>query len=191
MKLWRLLGLNLLLWVASVNGDDNIDSFLRDLISTFQLTSPTIVYDTDKPPEICYTDQWVLCLSSKDPPQSNPAVELVLDIENCFTVAGPDPGKRCIFPFNDSGITYNACSNRAEARADAYYCPTDIARRTVLENNETSLNDVDPWTRGKWGYCGPECPVEGKENIHLREPCSTFTFIDPINNFYTNTQNIN
>ena len=79
MKLWRLLGLNLLLWVASVNGDDNIDSFLRDLISTFQLTSPAIVYDTDEPPEICYTDEWVLCLSSKDPPQSNPVVEVVLD----------------------------------------------------------------------------------------------------------------
>ena len=47
-----------------VKGEEGgIDVFLRDIIDTFQLTSPTIVYDSDeKAPEICYTDQWVLCL---------------------------------------------------------------------------------------------------------------------------------
>ena len=48
---------------TSVNGEEKIDVFLRDIIDTFQMTSPTIVYDSDEEaPEICYTDEWVLCL---------------------------------------------------------------------------------------------------------------------------------
>ena len=32
-------------------------------MTTFRLTSPTILYDKDEEaPEICYTEQWVLCL---------------------------------------------------------------------------------------------------------------------------------
>ena len=170
MKMWWLLGplllLLLLLWTAieRVNGEITPGSFLRDLIATFRLTSPTIVYDTDEPPEICYTDQWLLCLSSKHPPQSNPVVELVLDTENCITVAGPDPGKKCIFPFNRFYRTYRACTNRG-SRGARMYCPTDIERPYILENNETASN-VDVWQAGKWGYCGPECPMEGEEH-HL------------------------
>ena len=47
-----------------VKGEEGgIDVFLRDIIDTFRLTSPTIVYDSDEEaPEICYTDEWVLCL---------------------------------------------------------------------------------------------------------------------------------
>ena len=48
---------------TSVNGEEKLDVFLRDIIDTFRLTSPTIVYDSDEEaPEICYTDPWVLCL---------------------------------------------------------------------------------------------------------------------------------
>ena len=37
--------------------------FIRDIMTKFQLTSPTILYDKDEEaPEICYTEQWVLCL---------------------------------------------------------------------------------------------------------------------------------
>ena len=164
MKLGRLFSLVLLLMMAleSVNGEEHIDSFLRDLIVTFQLKSPTIVFDTDQPPEICFTDQWVLCLSSKHPPRSNPVVELVLDTEHCFTVGGKDPGKQCVFPFTQSGITYQSCTNAGYGSGRVYYCATDIDRRTVLENNDTAFEDIDVWERGKWGYCGPECPMEGK-----------------------------
>ena len=64
MKIFRRLGIFLLLWMdTSVNGEEKLDVFLRDIIDTFRLTSPTIVYDSDEEaPEICYTDPWVLCL---------------------------------------------------------------------------------------------------------------------------------
>ena len=48
-----------------VNGQEEMDVFINDLVATFQLTSPTILYDNDDEiPEICYESQWVLCLSS-------------------------------------------------------------------------------------------------------------------------------
>ena len=67
MKIGRLLGLFLLLWMdfKKVTGEERISSFVRDVMATFRLTSPTIVYDSDEAPEICYADQWVLCMSSE------------------------------------------------------------------------------------------------------------------------------
>ena len=65
MSMERLLGLFLLLWMGlMVEADRETTSmFMRDIITTFQLTSPTILYDRDEEaPEICYTGQWVLCL---------------------------------------------------------------------------------------------------------------------------------
>ena len=35
------------------------------MMATFCLSSTTIVYDGDEVPDICYTDQWVLCISSQ------------------------------------------------------------------------------------------------------------------------------
>ena len=63
----RLFGLSFYLWIGSrVNGQETIDIFLNDLVDTFKLTSPTILYENDDEiPEICYASQWVLCLSSK------------------------------------------------------------------------------------------------------------------------------
>ena len=46
-----------------VNGQEAMDFFINDLVATFQLASPTILYDNEIP-EICYDSQWVLCLSS-------------------------------------------------------------------------------------------------------------------------------
>ena len=40
-----------------------MDIFIKDLVATFQFTSPTILYD-EEVPEICYTSQWLLCLST-------------------------------------------------------------------------------------------------------------------------------
>ena len=66
MKLGGFIGLLLLLWMESrVDGEDTISHFIRDVMTTFDLTSPTIIYDGgEQPPEICYTQEWVLCLAS-------------------------------------------------------------------------------------------------------------------------------
>ena len=68
MSIRRLLGLFLLLWmiIKRANGEETISSFLRDIMTTFKLNSPTILYASDEAPDICFTDQWVLCLSSQD-----------------------------------------------------------------------------------------------------------------------------
>ena len=62
----RLFGLFLLHWMATrVSGQHAMDSFINDLVTTFQLSSPTIIYENeDEIPEICYDSQWVLCLPS-------------------------------------------------------------------------------------------------------------------------------
>ena len=67
MRILGLIGPLLFLWMdcSRVNGEDTISSFIKDMMATFQLTSPTIVYGGDEAPDICYTDQWVLCLSSQ------------------------------------------------------------------------------------------------------------------------------
>ena len=66
MKIGRLRGLLLLLSIdLRVNGEggETLSSFIRDMMATFGLASPTIVYNSDETaPEICYTDPWVLCL---------------------------------------------------------------------------------------------------------------------------------
>ena len=49
-----------------VNGNDSLNAFTSDVISTFGLISPTIVYDSDEAPKICMTRKWVLCLSQDD-----------------------------------------------------------------------------------------------------------------------------
>ena len=66
MRIGRLFGLLLLLQMGlRVNGEETISNFIRDVMASFRLTSPTIVYGIDEAPEICYTDPWVLCLSSQ------------------------------------------------------------------------------------------------------------------------------
>ena len=67
----RLVGLFLLLWMTvTISGqEDLLNKFVADIISTFQLASTTILYDSDEPPEICYADQRVLCLLVKEEEQ--------------------------------------------------------------------------------------------------------------------------
>ena len=67
MKIGRLRGLILpllLLWGMDfgVNGEDAFSNFIKDVMAAFQLTLPTIVYDSEEPPEICFNSQWVLCM---------------------------------------------------------------------------------------------------------------------------------
>ena len=70
-KMERLFHIFLLLWMGTrVNGQETMDIFIKDLVATFQLNSPTIIYDKDDEiPEICYDSHWVLCLSSTNPIQ--------------------------------------------------------------------------------------------------------------------------
>ena len=67
MKLGRgHFGLFLLLWMGlRVNGEETLSLFIDDILSTFKLKAPTIIYDGDEPPVICYTKWWVLCLLSE------------------------------------------------------------------------------------------------------------------------------
>ena len=45
--------------------DEQMNGFILDLISTFRLTSPTIIYQDDAP-EVCFTIPWVLCLDQEN-----------------------------------------------------------------------------------------------------------------------------
>ena len=49
--------------LSVVSGDSSLNNFILDIVSTFTLTSPTIVFN-EKVPEICMTQQWVLCVSN-------------------------------------------------------------------------------------------------------------------------------
>ena len=39
--------------------------FIEDVLSTFKLKAPTIIYDGYEAPVICYTKWWVLCLPNE------------------------------------------------------------------------------------------------------------------------------
>ena len=63
---WIYINLFLILRLdLRINGEETMDAFINDLVTTFKLVSPTILYNNDyEIPEICYASQWVLCLSS-------------------------------------------------------------------------------------------------------------------------------
>ena len=50
-------------------GEELMNGFIQDIISTFKLRSPTIIFDNDEVPQICYADQRVLCLMIKEKEQ--------------------------------------------------------------------------------------------------------------------------
>ena len=54
------------------------------------------------------------------------------------TVSGPDPGKRCQFPFKVGKKVYNDCK---ELEGGKSICATTTKKNGKLE-------------RKKWGYCG-------------------------------------
>ena len=63
-------GLVFLLYMFQyVSGDECDNAFLNEILSTFKLIAPTILYDSqqsDKIPEICRNHQWALCLDQTD-----------------------------------------------------------------------------------------------------------------------------
>ena len=58
--LWPLL----LFWMSAgvIKCDDNVNSLITDVISKFRLKFPTVLYHGSAP-ELCFTNQWVLCLN--------------------------------------------------------------------------------------------------------------------------------
>ena len=68
IRMVRLFSLFVLLWMGSrAHGQEKMNVFIKDLVATFQLSSPTIIYDNDDEiPEICFDSQWALCLSSNE-----------------------------------------------------------------------------------------------------------------------------
>ena len=57
----------LLLSLYKVIGADDVTSaFVKDISKTFNLKSPTILHIKDEVPIVCWTYQWVLCLSHED-----------------------------------------------------------------------------------------------------------------------------
>ena len=58
-----------------VKGDGKTDNFLGDILSTFKLISPTIIYSNDEAPKICLTRQWVLCLSNSQETEHSQVAE--------------------------------------------------------------------------------------------------------------------
>ena len=134
-----------------------MDIFVKDLVATFKLASPTIIYEGDEEVlELCYTSQWMLCLSTNQhendttnfgyisesqnaPPSPNK------DSDNCMTIDGPSNGTACVFPFTAWGKTYEACTTDTDVRP---WCSTKV------DDNGVHMLDV-------WGYCGPACPCDG------------------------------
>ena len=54
---------SLLLILKGIKGDDHFEGFIGDIISEWNLQSPTIVVQDDLP-DMCKTSQWVLCVDS-------------------------------------------------------------------------------------------------------------------------------
>ena len=52
--------------IKMANGEETISTFIGDIMTTFQLNFPTIIYGGEEPPGICYSDQSFHCLSSNE-----------------------------------------------------------------------------------------------------------------------------
>ena len=65
-----------------------------------------------------------------------------------MTVAGPEKGKPCIFPFWHGGVTYNECTWDFDTQSEN------------MAGCATQVNTDGKFVEGKWGYCGPDCPIE-------------------------------
>ena len=67
-----------------------------------------------------------------------------------MTNGGASPGKPCIFPFKFNGKILNACTyDMAHLTEHQAWCST------LVDNTGHHVGG-----QGKWGHCGPGCPVE-------------------------------
>ena len=101
MKIGRLLGLFLLLWMGLIaNGEETMSTFISDILSTFRLGAPTIIYEGDEAPEVCYANQGVLCLPSRGIEIESDPKEFASDKEELGSVKEKEIA-------NDSELLYN------------------------------------------------------------------------------------
>ena len=82
-------------------------------------------------------------------------VECILE---CLTVGGADPNVPCIFPFIIDGNSYTECV------VDQYgkWCSTGVDSQGVHLAGQ-----------GKWGDCGPGCPIP-PPGIPITSSCCSF-----------------
>jgi hypothetical protein len=78
----------------------------------------------------------------------------------CLTDGGADPGKPCVFPFALKGINFSQCPWQHTLFIDV--CATEVDSSGEMVN-------------GKWGRCGPGCPVMStaafKEEFRKQDEC--------------------
>ena len=67
----------------------------------------------------------------------------------CRTKSGPNPRKRCIFPFHFNGKTYNGCAKHPKDNNNELWCSTKVDRNG---NHVVGQN--------QYGYCNKFCPSD-------------------------------
>ena len=68
MSMTTLITLGILLGIFAISHgseSEQLEAFIKDIIETWQLRSPTIIVNDDFP-NMCMTHQWLLCLSNRD-----------------------------------------------------------------------------------------------------------------------------
>ena len=68
------------------------------------------------------------------------------DCSECMTNGGASPNSKCIFPFIFDGETINTCTQ--VDGSDIAWCST------LVDENGKHVGG-----QGKWGNCGPGCPI--------------------------------
>ena len=61
-----------------------------------------------------------------------------------MTISGPSSNTPCIFPFTFNDVTYHECI----LDNDGAWCSTEVDNDGIHVSGQ-----------GKWGICGPECPI--------------------------------
>ena len=85
------------------NGNQNVDSFVRDIIQTFHSRSPTIVFD-EYAPEVCMTRQWVLCVTNGPDTKGNELADYFAMLTRTFVYTYDN---RYIFDPAVDGVDYS------------------------------------------------------------------------------------
>lgn len=85
--------------------------------------------------------------------QCTPFHLFAVNSEDCLTIADASPVLKCIFPFMVVGVTYNSCTSKYSPNGNPW-CSTKV------DEDGVHINEA-----GNWGYCSPECPIEGKSKM--------------------------
>ena len=65
-------------------------------------------------------------------------------VDCTVTVAGPNPNRKCVFPFKYGSKTYRSCTDISDP--GRFWCST-----------KTDENGRHVTKRKQWGYCHPSC----------------------------------